>query len=127
MQPADKDIHISNAEWVIMKALWRKSPLALKEITREAQKNNDWTSNTIRTLLVRLIEKGAVTADRSSGNFKYSPVIEEKEQLKNEACAFVDKVFDGSVIAFIEALKTSGRITQQECEDIHNFLYNYKK
>ena len=127
MDLSEKEIHVSNAEWVIIKALWRKSPIALKDITIEAQKNNDWTTNTIRTLLVRLIEKGAVVADKTSGNFKYSPVIEEEKQLKNEACAFVDRVFNGSVTACVKALSLSGRISLQDSEDIRNVLSVIKR
>ena len=61
-----KRIKISDAEWEIMKALWSNSTergMTLGEIVRALDENNMWSYTTIRTLLVRLITKGAVTAD----------------------------------------------------------------
>ena len=61
-----EQIRISDAEWKIMKTLWNsESPaMTLGEIISALGEDNRWSYTTVRTLIVRLIDKGAVSADK---------------------------------------------------------------
>ena len=61
-----KKIQISAAESQVMEALWRKSPLSPEEIIAATAKANDWGPGTVRTLITRLLRKGARAGARQS-------------------------------------------------------------
>ena len=55
-----QEIKITDAELKIMEFVWKNSPVDSTEIVRAFEKDEEWSPNTIRTLLVRLEQKGVV-------------------------------------------------------------------
>ncbi|MDE2316274.1 MAG: BlaI/MecI/CopY family transcriptional regulator, partial [Xanthomonadaceae bacterium] len=66
---------ISEAESRVMEALWRKAPQRSEDIVAAVQQANDWHEKTIRTLLGRLLGKGAVSAEKDGRRYLYSPTL----------------------------------------------------
>ena len=67
---------ISDAEHAVMEALWDKSPLAASDVCEQVCADRDWTMPTVKTLLSRLVAKGAVATEPDGRRFLYSPLIE---------------------------------------------------
>ena len=80
-----KKVNLSDSEWFIMNALWNKPGLELKEITNSLEVDTGWNSGRIRTMLLRLMDKGAVSVDKTTGVHKYFPSIERERCLKEES------------------------------------------
>ena len=57
---------ISNAEFEIMDVLWAQSPLGASDVAGRLADKTKWSSKTVKTLLARLVEKGAL-GHRSEG------------------------------------------------------------
>lgn len=113
---------ISDAEWEILKVLWKKPNSNLKEIAEEL-KNTSWSYTTIRTLVTRLMEKGAIDADKSStSNFKYRPVLRENEYKATKAKNFLEKVFDGSASMMMASLVHGGGLSEEEAKKLKAFV-----
>lgn len=109
---------ISDSEWKIMKVLWDEPSLTLREID-ERVKSAGWSYTTVRTLVTRLTEKGAIEADRSNpGNFKYSPILSEKECTMSETKSFLDKVFDGKKSKLVASLTRDSSLTVEETKTL---------
>lgn len=115
-------VNITEAEWKVMKVLWDRSPLTLKEITSAIRENTSWKDNTIRTLIVRLMEKGVVEADKSTGIYKYSPIIDEIDIVKTEAKSFLKRVFDGSLSSLVATLVKDEEISKEERQEIIDII-----
>lgn len=102
MRGRRKTVKISDAEWAVMQVLWsaydekREVGLTLGEIVGAVADSANWSSTTIRTLVIRLADKGAVTIDKTSGVYKYAPKVDRAECLKEELNTFVKRVFNGS-------------------------------
>ena len=123
-------IKISDAEWEIMKALWSNTSdrgMTLGEIVRALDEDNLWSYTTIRTLLVRLISKGAVAADRTTGVYRYTTVSSKDECITNEVRSFVDKIFDNSPSQYIAALVRDGELDSKEKNEIIRILADIGK
>lgn len=116
-----KNLNISESEWKIMKVLWEKPNLTLKEIA-ENLSDSDWSYTTIRTLVTRLAEKGAVNADKSANNFLYSPAISESECKRKEVSRFLSRVFDGSVSMLVSTLARDSDLTEEEQKELMNII-----
>ncbi len=117
---------ISDSEWKVMEILWRQPSVTLSEIV-EALSGSGWSYSTIKTLLMRLMNKGYVTADKTSKNFRYSAVISEEACRLKEARGFLDKVFSGSVSLLVAALTKEAKITEQERKELLQLIESMDK
>jgi BlaI family penicillinase repressor len=51
---------ISDAEWDVMKVLWDRGQAGAQEVTEALAVERNWRPQTVKTLLNRLVKKGAV-------------------------------------------------------------------
>ena len=58
--------HISDSEWLVLRCLWKQSPMEIKDIVAMLQKETGWNANMVRTLVVRLQDKGVIAAKKHS-------------------------------------------------------------
>lgn len=116
-----KNTDITEAEFRVMKCLWQRSPLEIKDIMA-ALPDTGWTGNTVRTLIVRLIDKGAVAAETGSKVYRYRPLLGEDEVCMKETRHFLDKVYDGSAARLFAALTGSGSLSRQEIDEIQEMI-----
>ena len=70
---------ISEAEFEVMKVVWQHAPISTNEITDRLVKTTTWSPKTIQTLIKRLVTKGALTYEKQSRMFVYTPPINENE------------------------------------------------
>ena len=75
------DIAISEAESVVMDILWRTHPASADEVIAALAGQQDWQEATIKTLLNRLLNKGAIKADKDGRRYLYSPLLQREAWL----------------------------------------------
>lgn len=114
-------LKISDSEWKVMEILWDKPKSTIKEIT-DALKDTEWSYSTIRTLVVRLCEKGAIAADTTIGNYKYYPVILEKECKKKETKNFLNRIYNGSVKVLMSTLVSDSNLSEKEVNELMSII-----
>ena len=127
MRGRRRTLKISEAEWSIMKVLWDGCEeggrgMTLGEIVQCLTESTGWSNTTIRTLIVRLAEKGAVNIDKKTGVYKYTPKTPKSDCVKTEVDSFVERVFDNSAYNLMASLVKSGKLTDKEKEDIIEIL-----
>ncbi|MFC1461891.1 BlaI/MecI/CopY family transcriptional regulator [Verrucomicrobiota bacterium] len=86
---------ISPAEWEVMRVVWAKAPITANEVVDELSGSTDWNDRTIRTMLGRLVTKGALTYRSKKNTYLYRPRVEPEECRKAESRSFLDRVFAG--------------------------------
>ncbi len=79
---------ISEAEYEVMKVVWNNAPISTNEVTERLVKTTDWSPKTIQTLLKRLVQKGALTYEKNSRVFVYTPVVKKDEYLDQKTAPF---------------------------------------
>ena len=118
-------VKISDAEWVIMKVLWNNSEngtMTLGDIVRALGPDNKWSYTTIRTLIVRLVDKGTVSVDKTTGVYRYGTLISKDDCILSEVRSFISRVFDDSPADYIAALVNDGDIDYAERQKILRIL-----
>ena len=123
MRGRRKTVKISEAEWSIMKVLWEGCDkmdrgMTLGEIVSELSCSTGWTNTTIRTLIIRLAEKGVVEIDKTTGVYKYNPITSKSDCVKCEVDSFIERVFDNSAYNLMTSLVKSGNLSESERKDI---------
>ena len=79
----------------MLAALWRSGPLSAASLIDEVKAHNQWGDATIKTLLHRLMQKGAVRSEKVDGRQLYHPQIDRRTYVDGEIQALVDRLFGG--------------------------------
>src|ERR1041385_2945704 len=92
---------ISDAEWEIMTLLWAKSPAAASDIVEQLERKRGWRSRTTRTLLDRLVKKGALRIEEDGKRYLYTPRISMEDCVRHESQNFLERVFGGEPVPML--------------------------
>lgn len=92
---------ISDAEWLLMQVLWKRSPLSAQEVHAIVAASMDWHPKTVRTLLGRLVEKKAVRRDKIDGAYRFSPVISQEACVRRAGDTFMQRCFSGRAMPML--------------------------
>ena len=107
-----KPPRISEAEWEVMNVLWESSPLGATEVADELCKRMDWHPKTVKTLLGRLVKKGALRYRQEGNRYLYRPTLPRQRYVAAESRSFVERVFGGqatpALVHFVETMDLSG-------------------
>ena len=113
-----KNISIGDAELEIMKVIWKaKEPMTSLNIGKEVE-NRGWKKTTIATFLTRLVEKGALSAEKQGKLYYYTPLITEKEYRKSQTKNLIKTLYNGSVKDFAVSLFEEQSISDEELKEL---------
>ncbi len=88
-----------------MAALWRRGPLGPRGLVAEVKAAHPWGDATVKTLLGRLMRKGAVRSERTDDGLVYIPAFDRAAWLDDEIKAVIDRLFEGRPEALTEHLR----------------------
>lgn len=86
---------MTEAESAVLAALWRRGPLSFVSLIEEVKAEQPWADATIKTLLHRLMQKGAIKSVRDDGRQVYHPQIERDAYIEGEVAQIVQRLFGG--------------------------------
>lgn len=119
--PAVPDI--SESEWVVMEALWGSAPQTASELARSLRESTGWAENTVRTLLTRLVEKGALkTGENTGGTRTYLPAVRREACVRAESRSFLDRVFGGAAKPLLVHFAQNSKLTAEEVRELKRLL-----
>src|SRR5689334_22706478 len=102
---------ISTAEWSVMRVLWAKAPLSTNEVVAALENRTDWKPKTIHTLLARLVQKGALRAQKRGREYIYSPLVAADQCEYELSRSFLTRFFDGELAPFLARLVEKEKLT----------------
>ena len=120
-------IKISQAEWEVMTMAWNKSPIAASEIVEQLAPKNDWHPRTIRTLLSRLVGKGALRAMLEGKRYLYQPKVTMEECVHHESRSFAERVFGGAPASMLINLVRHSEFSAEEIKQLRKILSEKEK
>ena len=113
---------ISDAESVVMEALWRRSPLAAEEIAAEVGPPQGWTEATVKTLINRLLKKKAVAAAKDGRRYLYSPLTARAAYLAQQSHGLVDRLFDGRLAPLVSHFSQTRTLSAQDVAELKKLI-----
>ena len=113
---------ISDSELEVMKLLWRaKDALPVTAIREELQRSKGWEPATIKTLISRLVSKGAVRQEKRNVYY-YSPVITEKEYSSWATRDLITRIYNGKARDLIASLVNSEGLSQDDIAELRDMF-----
>ena len=116
----------SESEMQVLSALWDEAPQTAADLAQRVGAANGWTQATVKTLLARLVQKGAVTAEADGRRYLYSPAIERADAVGEESQRFVDRLFGGRVSPLIAHLADREALSDTDIAEIEALLKKLK-
>lgn len=114
---------ISEAEWEVMKALWEGGEPTAGEVARRVAQWKDWHPRTVKTLLSRLVRKGAAEMkEATGGRFVYRAKATREACRRDESRSFLARVFDGQVGPAVVQFVQEAKLSRREIEELKRIL-----
>ena len=118
---------ISDAEHAVMEALWKRSPQTAAEVCESVCKDRGWSIPTVKTLLSRLVQKGALATQPDGRRFLYTPLIARSAYVGGESRRLVDRLFGGRAAPLFAHLAESEALSEDDIAEIEDILRELKK
>jgi len=118
---------ISEAEFEVMKIVWKYAPISTNEITEKLLKTTAWSPKTIQTLIKRLVTKGALSYEKQSRMFVYTPLVKEQEYIGHESNSFLKRYYNGDITAMLSAYIENDRLSESEIDHLRSLLSDRSK
>jgi len=113
---------LSRAEFDILRVLWGKGKLSIREVHDDLEKTYNWAYSTTKTMMDRMVKKGLLTRKEFHRVFLYKPLITRPQGLVKWVEFFADRVLEmdyGSVVSLFARNKV---LTPEEIEELHQLL-----
>ena len=115
-------MQISDAEAVVMDVLWKRSPLSADEVVMALSSRQDWQDATVKTLLNRLLNKGAIDAEKDGRRYLYAPVLQREAWVQDESESLLDRVFGGRVAPLVAHFSEHRKLSRKDIADLRKLL-----
>jgi BlaI family penicillinase repressor len=118
---------ISESEWLVMRVLWSEGPLTSNEIVEELTEQTEWKPKTIKTLINRLMKKGAIEHTKKGRKYIYKAAVSEKVCVTTERRSFVQRVYGGTMKPMLAAFIEDAELSQEDITELKNILEQKEK
>lgn len=115
-------IDISEAESVVMEVLWRRGPMRSEDVVETLNGQKKWREPTIKTLLSRLLTKGAIRAEKEGRRYVYSPVLTRDDWLSHESKGLLDRLFGGRVAPLVAHFGRHGKLSKKDIAELKRMI-----
>lgn len=115
-------MRVSSAEGIVMEALWRKQPLSAEDVAADVAADQGWTEATVKTLLNRLLSKGAIAADKDGRRYLYRPVLKREDYVLDESTSLIDRLFDGRVSSLVTHFSEREKLSAEDISELKRLI-----
>lgn len=112
---------ITNSELELMKILWESAPLTTPELAARAAACG-WNGSTVKTLLARLVEKGAILQEGEKRSYAYRPLLSREEYREEAGKRLAAQAFDDDCAAMVSFFVRRGKLSAADLAELKRLL-----
>ena len=113
---------ISEAEAMVMEVLWRSSPRSADEVIAALADDTGWAEPTVKTLLNRLLNKGAIEAEKDGRRYLYSPVLRREAWVQQQSEGLLARLFGGRVAPLVAHFSERGQLSASDIAELKRLV-----
>jgi BlaI family penicillinase repressor len=115
-------MQISDAEWIVMNLIWEAAPIDAAEVIDRLAKANDWSAATVKTMLHRLVRKGALATEQIGKKYVYKPGVKRDACIRKASRSFLDRVCGGDAAPALMHLVKMAKLTNEQADELRAIL-----
>jgi len=113
---------LSDAEWTVMAAVWERSPASARDVLERIEHERGWAYSTVKTILMRLAEKGALRVRKRANTSLYEPAITRDQARRSAVRSLLDRAFDGTFGALIQHIVAEEKLSPRDRDRLARML-----
>jgi len=117
-----EDLNISDAEWIVMEAMWGVRRGSAADIIARLAESTIWNHRTVRTLLGRLVDKGFIERIEQQGGSDYRPLVKRTHCVRREGRTFMQRVFGGDTNSLLLHFAQEARLSPEKLQRLRALL-----
>src|SRR5438874_4027909 len=121
-----RGVQITDSEWDVMEPIWAAGACTAAEVIKRLRATHDWNHSTVRTLLARLVEKGALAYDVDGSRYIYRAAVSRQRCVRQEGRSFLEKAFGGDVTALVAHFVAEASLDRDQIEQLRQLLAQKK-
>jgi BlaI family penicillinase repressor len=118
---------ISNSEWHVMRVFWENAPLTANQVVDAMADDTTWKSKTVKTLINRLVKKGALQYIEEGRAYLYSPTVKEEDCIRTESRSFLQRTFAGALMPMLVHFIEDEKLSDPEIDELKRILEEKRK
>ena len=118
---------VSESELHLLQLLWEEAPLGATEVAERVGANRGWTLATVKTLLSRLLAKGAVVAESEGRRYRYRPAVPRETFVARQADTLVERLFAGRISPLVAQLAQEREIEPEDLDELEALIRSLRK
>lgn len=115
-------MQLADTEWLVMQFVWEHQPVEAADVIEALGKDNRWTDATVKTLLHRLVKKGALQAAPVGKKFRYQSAVKRQECIRLASRSFLDRVFRGDAVPALLHFVKDSKLSESEVRELQRVL-----
>ena len=118
---------LTSVEWKLMNAVWKGHPVTARGVAERLRGNEQWAYTTIKTMLTRLVSKGALTERKEGKTSLYEPLISRQKARAGAIGALAADAFDGAFGSLMHFLVEEEKLSPAERRKLMDLLQENRK
>jgi len=114
-------VSVSDAESRVLAVLWRLGPTTSERVI-DALAQECWEVSTIKTLLARLVRKGAIRAKKEGRRYLYSAVLTREQWITSESEGLLSRLFGGRLAPLVRHFSEHRRLSKADITELKRLI-----
>jgi BlaI family penicillinase repressor len=116
-------IAISDAESHVMDVLWRgRAGMPADEVIAALVTEQRWQEATIKTLLNRLLKKGALSASKEGRRYLYTAVLQREQWVGSESAGMLERLFGGHLAPLVAHFGKHRKLSAEDIAELKKLV-----
>ena len=120
-------IRMTQAEWAVMAVVWERAPVPASAIVEELHASKQWSLATVRTLLRRLVNKGALAQEADGKRYLYRPLVSMAACVRQESESLWERVLGCAPSAALIHLVKRAELSKEDIQELRRILRDKEK
>src|SRR5688500_131520 len=108
-----------------MRVVWERSAgegVTANEVVERLAGRREWSPRTVKTLLNRVLNEGALSAEARGKSYVYRAKVRREECVRSESRSFLSRVFGGAAGPALLHFVNEAKLTAEEVEELRRVL-----
>ena len=118
---------LSDTEWTVMNEVWRRSPVSARDVLEAVEGDTEWAYTTVKTILSRLVDKGALHVRKRANTSLFQPRISREKARRSAVKSLLEKAFDGTFGSLVQHMMTEERLSARDRKKLAAMLAELRR
>lgn len=105
-----------------MNFVWQNQPAEASDVMQALGAEHAWSDATVKTMLHRLVKKGALATETVGKKFRYRSAVKKQDCVRTASRSFLDRVFGGNAAPALLHFVKEAKLTQDEVAELRKLL-----